>query len=156
MKNVISFLALIVLTPLIVSCGEQEAPLQFDIIENSNDDAIKVAYYSYGMGPFPIQKQYYVYTDFSAGEIQFECNNCQNIEFETSFGIFSGGSSRPEATEEVTGIFISLEKGNIIKIRFADRSGDEIISYSATIKAYGKVGKRTEQTTINIRRDNLQ
>jgi len=144
------------------ACEEEEAPLQFDMIENSDPDAIRLRYFCPTMGPFPGYKEYYVYTDFTAGEIRLQCNNCQQIKIETNFSkpcvLEGGGNSSTEATAEETGIFVTLEKGNQITIRFADRSGDAALTYGyfGAIKAFGKVGGKDESTTINLARSNRQ
>ena len=158
MKKILLFFAIVVFSSIMVSCDEEEAPLQFDIIENSDEDSIRISYYCPNLGPFSGKKEYFVHTNFSAGEIQLECNNCQSIAIETSFRkpcvLDWGASSATEATDEETGIFVTLEKGNVIKINFADRNGDEIYAYYGTIKTFGKVGGNSEQTTININRVN--
>ncbi len=147
MKKILLFLTITVFSIILVSCEEPEAPLQFDIIENSDEDANYISYHSTGVTPFPGTKQYHIFTKVYSGEIKLECNNCNDIEIETSFSDSFG-----EATAEETGIFVTLENGNIITIRLAEKSFDIAMGYYCTIKVFGKVRKNMESTTININR----
>ncbi len=138
-------------------CTEpDEAPLQFDIVQNSDPESITSSYHSSCMGPFPCDKEYFIYTGFGSGDIVLQCTNCRVIEIETSLSkpcvLEGGGSSSTEATAEETGIYVTLSGANVINIHFADRTGVEYYGLYGTIQAYGKVDGREETAVINITR----
>lgn len=154
----INFLSLIVaiLSLSLTSCDEEEAPLQFDTIENSDPENITLNYYCPDLGPIRGYKEYFITATFNAGEIRMKCNNCHRIEIETSFSkpciLEGGGNSLTKSTSEETGIIITLEKDNILNISFADRNSAEYYGLFGKIIAFGKVGGNDEQTIINISR----
>ncbi|MDE7473755.1 MAG: hypothetical protein K2M68_09260 [Muribaculaceae bacterium] len=145
----------------LAGCDENEAPLQFDVVDNTTPEVITVDYYCPDFGWFPGDKEYFVRTDFTAGSVTLKCNNCDRggIKIETELSkpcvIEGGGSSSCEATAEETGIYVSLSHaGNMITIDFADVSPADSYSYYGVIKAYGKVGREDKVTVINVTRRN--
>ena len=149
MKIKLLHLIFIILSLIMVSCEDEDAPLQFDIVQISNKECIEVIYTCRDITPLPGVKEYYVNTYFTAGEIQLKCNNCDQLEIETRLE-----SSTNEVTAEESGIFVTLENRNIVKIVFAGLPVSEIMSYYGTIKVFGKVGGESQVTTINIQRLN--
>lgn len=140
-------------------CTEpDEAPLQFDLVENSDPESITTSYHSPCLGPFPCDKEYFIYTGFTAGDVVLKCTNCRVIEIETSLSkpcvLEGGGSSSTEATAEETGIYVTLAGANVINIHFADCTGAEYYGLYGTVTAYGKVDGRDEVAVINISRSN--
>lgn len=137
---------------------EKEAPLLFDVIENTLPDITYIGYYSPradGGG----EKWYHVLTDFSENEVKLKCNNCDRTHISCSYQKpyvrEDGGSSETEATPEETGIYVSLSEDNVITIRFAElETENNTYGYYGTIYASGKVGGEEKQTIIKLARRN--
>lgn len=151
----------------LAGCSEEvDAPLQLDVIENTAPDITDVRYFSPSMGPGWHEKEYHVYTDFSACELKLQCNNCNLIQIETAltkpYVPPTGGNSSTEATPDETGIHVTLSEGNIITVRFTElEPQDNPYGYFGTVTVYGIVNRENKKTIINIARrnpnlDNLQ
>lgn len=145
MKDKLLYFMFIILSLAMVSCEDEDAPLQFDLVHVSNKEDIEVMYYCRDISIFSGVKEYYVNTYFTAGELQLKCNNCDQLEIDTRLE-----GSGDEVTAEVSGIFVTLENQNIVKIVFTDLPASEVISYHGTINVFGKVGGENQVTTINI------
>ena len=157
MKKGLLCLVSVLLLFSVASCRkENEAPLQFDVVENSDSTEIRVYYHSSDMGPGIVVKEYFVHSYFTSGELLLECNNSRHLDIETRFDkpcvLETGGSSLTESTAEETGIFVTLENDNQLRIRFEDRTDDNIYAYYGDVKVFGKVGGKDEVTKINISR----
>lgn len=103
---------------VLAGCDEKEAPLQFEVMINTSPEATDIRYYCPDLGPFRGDKEYFVVTDFSASEVKFQCTNAGPIHIETS--LEAGGNISTDVTPEEAGIFVTLERGNVIAIRFEE------------------------------------
>lgn len=146
------------LSVLLCACHEEtEASLQFDVIENSTPETTRIRYFA-NPGPGCIEKEYYVYTDFSESELKLKCNNSNKIK--TSCRLkkpyaSENGDTTIEATPEETGIYVTLSENNIITVRFAQLSSENTpYGYYGTIIATDYNGGEERQTVINISRRN--
>lgn len=162
-KSGLRFVACLLLVLTSSKCEDDEAPLQFDVIDNSAPDVTSVSYYCPDMGPFGGVMEYFVRTDFSESSVKLYCNNCgrDGIRIETSLSkpcvLENGGSSSCEATPEETGIYVSLSDANTITVNFAGIDREDLAyAYYGTITAYGKVNRKDVKTQINISRSNLK
>lgn len=140
-------------------CEDEEAPLQFDVVENTAPDVTSLAYYCPDMGPFGGEKEYFISTDFSESRVKLYCNNCNrsgisiDAQFQKPCVLEGGGSSTCEATPQETGIYVSLSDGDMITVQFADISSEEsMYACYGTITVHGKVNRNDVTTRINISR----
>lgn len=144
---------------LLCACHEEaEAPLQFDVIENSTPETTRIRYFA-NPGPGCMEKEYYVYTDFSESELKLKCNNSNKIKtacrLKKPYASENGGTTTIEATPEETGIYVTLSDDNIITVRFAQLSSESTpYGYYGTIIATDHNGGAERQTVINISRRN--
>lgn len=161
------FIILSLIVVAIAGCSEEvDAPLQLDVIENTAPDITDVRYFSPSIGLGWHEKEYHVYTDFSACELKLQCNNCNLIQIETALSKPyvppTGGNSSTEATPDETGIHVTLSEGNIITVRFTElEPQDNPYGYFGTVTVYGIVNRENKKTIISIARrnprlDNLQ
>lgn len=149
MKEKLLYFMFIILSLTLVSCEEEDAPLQLDIVQISNKEDIEVMYFCRDRNILRGVKEYYVNTHFTAGELQLKCNNCNQLEIETKLR-----RSENEVTADEAGIFVTLENRNTVKIVFSDLPASEVISYYGTVKVFGKINGKSQITTINIERLN--
>lgn len=161
MKNYLFFIILSLFAVVIGGCDEEkDAPLQFEVIENSSPDITKIDYYSPNLGPFVREKEYFVKTDFSSSEVKLQCNNCGQITIDTKLEkphtAETGGDTMIEATPEETGIYVSLSDGNVITVNFRQLDLDNPYGYYGTVTVFGKVDGKEEKALINLSRRNNQ
>lgn len=160
MKNYLLFIILSLFAVVIGGCDEEkDAPLQFEVIENSSPDITKIDYYSPNLGPFVREKEYFVKTDFSSSEVKLQCNNCSLITIDTKlkkpYASETGGSTTIDATPEETGIDVALSEGNVITVKFTQlETLNNPYGYYGTVTVFGKVGRKDEKTVINLSRRN--
>lgn len=159
MKNYLFFIILSLFAVVIGGCDEEkDAPLQFEVIENSSPDITKMDYYS--PGAFAREKEYFVKTDFSSSEVKLQCNNCGQITIDTKLEkphtAETGGDTMIEATLEETGIYVSLSDGNVITVNFRQLDLDNPYGYYGTVTVFGKVDGKEEKALINLSRRNNQ
>jgi len=160
MKQSLFFAILSVLALLLAGCREEvDAPLQLDVIENTAPDITKVDYSTSVLGPGRHEKEYQITTDFSASELKMQCNNCRQLQVETAlrkpYVPETGGSTTTDATAEETGIYVSVDNGNVITIKFTQLDPENnSYGYYCTVKVHGKINGESKTTTINIGRRN--
>lgn len=159
MKKRLSLIPLLIFMLALAGCHEEvDAPLQFDVIENTAPDVTTIRYFA-NPGPGTQQKDYYVYTDFSACELRLKCTNCDRLQIETSltkpYVPETGGTITVEATPEETGIHVSLSESDVVTIRFTELEANENpYGFFGTVEAYGKVNGEDSKTVIYIARRN--
>lgn len=144
-------------TILLYACGEEEeAPVQFDTVENTAPETTKVRYYCPSV--YGGEKEYFVSTDFSECLLKLRCSNCRNIdiacELRKPYVPETGGNTTTAATSEETGIYVSLSDAGVITIRFTALNPDySPYGYFGTIKATDRTDRK-RTTTINLARRN--
>lgn len=147
---------LLLLLVALCSCHEEkEAELLFDMIANSAPATTTMRYFA-NPGPGTQEKEYHIYTDFSASRIELECTNSASIDVTYYFrkpATSEYGDITVEATPEEAGIDINVSDGNIIRIDFAQLATyDTPYGYYGYITAQGNTGGKDCQTIINLAR----
>lgn len=154
MKKLFLFL-LPLLSLVFSSCEEEkEAPLLFDVIENTSPEMTYIGYYS----PFAYggEKWYHVMTDFSENDVKLKCTNCNILGIRCEFTkpqVKDHAEISVEATPEETGMDVSLSDDNVITIHFSELDKEtSCYSYYGKIYVRGKIGGEDKETIIKLAR----
>lgn len=157
-NSTLRLIVCLVVVMFLSGCDAEEAPLQFDVIENTSPETTKLEYHAQA-GPFPGVNEYYIHTNYSASEVKLHCNNCKHLVIDTyldkPYAPESGGTTSTEATPEESGIYVTLSEGNTVTVTFTPLIPlESAYGYYGKITATGKIGGKEVQTVINIHRRN--
>lgn len=79
MKKIGRLLAAVLAVMVLGGCEEEDSPLRFETVENTEPQNVKIDYYS--VDPSCQPRRYYITTNRLGGELTIKCTNARNIYF---------------------------------------------------------------------------